>query len=764
MKRHLLQFTAVLFLGLAVLTIEGSGQKQKPRPKPIVSNLIIRAEKPLPPDKQRRLASFDKVWDTINLFYYDKAFGGLNWSRMYTDFKPRVLAAKSDIEFHRILEEMIGRLGRSHLAIIPPEYYQTLNEAKRESRSREAAAGRGGTPAGEEGGEEQDDELVPPSTRFGIGVEIRIIDGKVVITKVEEQSGAALVGLRKGFVIESINGVSMREMIDRITLFNPSRRVVTQYLPMQISALFLNGDADTSVLLTCLDEEDKAADYKVPRFSLNGRAVSLGPNYPEQFLQFEASSLSDDVGYIRFNVFGVPVIERFCDAIGEFKSKKAVIVDLRGNIGGIIGTIVGLMGMVTDKELPIGTSIYRHGEERLAARALGRNFKGKVVVLIDGQSMSSAEMFAAALKEGSRAVLIGEKTAGEALPAGSVRLETGAVLIYPVANFLTPKGRALEGTGLEPHISVPLTRASVFGGADPQLARALAVVKDESAFGRLLAAVPQAAAISTGGSGSGTGTGPGSPVPPPPPPPIAKPRPGDPAPKEMKLTRISTVASPGSPAAGKDQDSLATIKAFAAKLSANGKDISSYEASGFATVGRDGSQGTVDLAAWRERPGRFAIAITSDAAGEVRTIYNGKTMTTQTAYGLDRETAIATDLERVELFAPLFMAADPERFRSLKFEGIHDLEGRRVKVISGVTTDGFTAGMSFDAETNVLLTLALPGMMFTLGDYRPVNGIMVPFDLKMEPVMHVKLTHVKLNEKIEASHFEKKERCFDKTN
>jgi len=139
-------------------------------------------------------------------------------------------------------------------------------------------------------------------------------------------------------------------------------------------------------------------------------------------------------------------------------------------------------------------------------------------------------------------------------------------------------------------------------------------------------------------------------------------------------------------------------------------------------------------------------------------------MLTQTDYGFDRETPTDSDLERVELLAPIFFGSDPSRFKSLKFEGVHDLNGRKVNVISGVAVDGTSVGMSFDVETKLLATFTFPGMMYALGDYRSVDGIMIPFDLNFEPFMHVRLSHLKLNSKIEPSNFDKKERCFDKAN
>src|SRR5258708_40097288 len=124
-------------------------------------------------------------------------------------------------------------------------------------------------------------------------------------------------------------------------------------LAYEIIESFLNGPQDKSVFLTCLDEKDAAKEFTVPRLKLDGDAISISKNLPEQFLKYESQSLSADVGYIKFNVFAMPVIGKFCDSLTEFRDKKAIIMDLRSNPGGIIGSMMGLSGVLTDKPLTL---------------------------------------------------------------------------------------------------------------------------------------------------------------------------------------------------------------------------------------------------------------------------------------------------------------------------------------------------------------------------------------------------------------------------
>lgn len=731
---------ALLLLVLAALTVGAAAQKKKTRIKPIRATVTVSASNPTP--AQRRQEAFFMAWHTLDQHYFDKTFGGLDWNKIRKEYETRVKAARTDAAFHQILQEMIDRLGKSHLNIIVPEYFETLENAKVKARVRGkelAAEKRAAAGDAADDVSEDEDELFGDAARmrYGIGVELRMLADQVVITRIDKQSGAAIAGLKAGFVIDKINGVSLTDVVRQSVIAGNSLEEIRYLLPIEIVESFLNGDPETSVFLTCLDETDKPKEFTVPRLELAGEAISISKNLPEQFLKYEALSLSADVGYIKFNAFAIPVIGKFCDSLTEFGDKKALIVDLRGNLGGILGSMIGLSGMLTDRPLTLGTFVSRAGSAPFTAESRIKNFKGRIVLLVDGQSMSAAEMFTAGLQGSRRAVVVGERTGGQSLPAVWIKLSTGAVMVYPVADFITARGTSLEGTGLEPDHMVALDRRSLLQGIDPQLQKALVLTADESAFPKRPETKPEPVAdiISTSG-------------PPPPPPPKA-------------LTKLAPAPTP----APSDARSLKLIADFTAAVGGSPalKRISSYEVKGSVVIGENG-EADGDIYAARQFPDKAVIVINSPSMGETREIYNGKTSFLQADYGIDRSLYPNIDTTGVHLLSPFFNALDLEYLRGLKYEGEYEVEGRMRQVLSATSPSGHSVGLSFDVGTKMLVTFSLPGVLYTLSDYRRIDGVSIPFRIDMDRIMNIHLTSVTINPKLDASNFEKKEKCFDKAN
>lgn len=735
MKNRFFVRTAFLLLVAAPMSSGLTAQKKPVRIKPITANVIVSSSNPTP--SQRRMEAFNTAWTTLNQYYFDKTFGGLDWNTIRAEYEPKVRIAKTDRQFHQILDEMMNRLGKSHLAVIVPEYFEQLEAAQKQARVRgkqiAAAKFKGSAAAADDAGDEPDLFGDPSRFRYGVGVELRMLDNHIVISRVEKQSGAAIAGLKPGYIIDKINGVSVKEMIDKALIDGTSISDLRFMLPIQIGELFLNGEPDTSVFLSCIDETETAKEFVVPRLELAGEAISISKNLPQQFLRFEAFSLSPEIGYIKFNAFAIPVIEKFCTSLGDFGDKKAIIIDLRGNLGGILGSMIGLSGMVTDKSITLGNFVSRTGTTPFTAAAKNKNFKGKIILLVDGMSMSAAEMFTAGLQGQNRAIVVGERTGGQSLPAVWLKLSTGAVMVYPVADFITPKGISLEGTGLEPDYIVPLSRQMLLRGSDPQLDKAQSLAADDSAFKTKteVKPAPNTVAISDD-------------APPPPPP-----------------ARLFT-KPPSRPPAPSDAKSLKVIADY---LSAFGgldslNRISSYEAKGSAEIGSSDSS----LYAARQLPDKFVMVFNSPEMGEVREVYNGKTSFLQTDYGLDSELYPNLDTSRANLFAPIFDTLDANYLKALKYEGEYEIEGRKRHILSGVDSKGSAVGLSFDAGNKMLVTYTTAGILYTFSDYRKVEGVWLPFTIEMENIMTIKLASVTLNPKLEPTIFEKKEKCFDKAN
>jgi len=146
---------------------------------------------------------------------------------------------------------------------------------------------------------------------------------------------------------------------------------------------------------------------------------------------------------------------------------------LRGNPGGLLDAAVRI-GSYFVKEGPIVIERKKDGSERVYDRQ-GRYLLDDtpLVVLIDAGSASASEIVAGAIQDAGSGKLIGDKTFGK----GSVQLPNmlsdGSQLRVTIAHWFTPKNRAIDGVGLVPDITIPLTREDFAAKRDPQLDRAV---------------------------------------------------------------------------------------------------------------------------------------------------------------------------------------------------------------------------------------------------------------------------------------------------
>lgn len=719
------------------------------------------------PAQQQRYDTFVKVWSTVNDDYFDKTFGGLDWGGVWREFEPRVEKTKTDSELYELLEEMISRLNKSHFAIVPPDIYRAIETAKTAARLKEkerlaakgAQAGAGDGSDGDED-EEADEEDFDPTAKYGIGIELRLVNDRFWITRVLDGSSAQKAGLKTGYIVEKINDVSLKELLKKIEDRYKYKRNIRKLLASELVTWMLNGEEGSDVGLTYLNEKDELKDIRVDREKLTGRTVSIGTNYPEQYLNFEQRSIGEDVGYIRFNLFAVPIIADFCSALTAFKDKKALIIDLRGNHGGLFGALMGVSGMLSDKEVDLGTQIFRSGSEKLRASSKAKNFKGKMIVLVDEVSISSAEIFAAAMQEGGRAIVIGEKTAGEALPALSLSLPTGAVLIYPIANLKTPKGNYLEGAGVTPDIAVSIDRKALLDGRDLQMEAALKAIKENTGPPQPIPTPRPAFSIAIDAPAS----------PPPPakrPPDAAGP---DTARRDGESNRFTVTSGPGvssapAPAEIKDERSLEIIAQFLKKIGGENavRKIESYSIKGVSRMKLRGTEESGNISIYRRKPDNYSEISEINALGELREVYNKEGFVLQTDFGVLNEMSERLPFEKREALSPVLRIADPDYFKSLKYEGAFDREGRKAHVISAKGSDGDGVALAFDVETGLLVGYAGPYYTYSLGDYQKVQDILLPF-LIDRGVGVLTIYEIKVNSPIDESNFQKKVNCFDKPN
>jgi carboxyl-terminal processing protease len=234
------------------------------------------------------------------------------------------------------------------------------------------------------------------------------------------------------------------------------------------------------VKIVYLDDKDRPHETILTSEKLKGELSPMFGNFPPQYTEFETKRIANGagyIGYIRFNIFTAPVIEKLKAAISGFGDADGMIFDLRGNPGGLGGIATTIAGRICDRPGSLGVMKMRSGELRFAFFPQEKRYAGPVAVLIDGMSASTSEVFSGGIQEIGRAVIVGERSAGAALPSFIQKLPTGALFQFAVADFKTPKGVLIEGRGVIPDVEARYDRASLLAGRDAQLEAAVEQIR-----------------------------------------------------------------------------------------------------------------------------------------------------------------------------------------------------------------------------------------------------------------------------------------------
>ena len=388
---------------------------------------------------QLDLDSFEKVWTTIRDKHWQTKPGGLDWQAIHDEYRPRVEKAASRDEARAVIQEMLGRLKQSHFAIIPAVVYTVLDD--------EVETGAGTT-----------------------GIDARVLDGHAVVTNVDPGSPAAQQGVRPGWQIERTHGIDLDPLIKQ----GRSNPAVHELQLTRAVLARLSGPIGGKLDAVFLDGSGKTVNLTLDLTAPRGTSSAFG-NLPEQHVWFESKRIGQ-TAYVRFNLFlDLPrVMASFQQTVENCKTCDGLIIDLRGNPGGIGGMAMGMAGFLVDKpNQRLGTMYLRDSTLNFVVNPRAKAFAGPVAVLVDGCSASTSEIFAGGLKDLGRARVFGTPTAAAALPSAFERLPNGDGFQYAVANYISEGGQPLEGLGVSPDVVVELTRTALLAGHDAAIDAAL---------------------------------------------------------------------------------------------------------------------------------------------------------------------------------------------------------------------------------------------------------------------------------------------------
>jgi carboxyl-terminal processing protease len=188
------------------------------------------------------------------------------------------------------------------------------------------------------------------------------------------------------------------------------------------------------------------------------------------------------IGYLKIRSFGdSTTVDQVLSALdqGRQRSLRGWVVDLRGNPGGSLNAVIAAAaGFFDPSHAVIGYQVDRQRRQNplQVSQSLNLLNGATVIVLVDRDSASGAEIFAAALQEAKIATLVGSKTAGNVGVATQLTLPDESVLQVTEQRFVSPSGQQLDGVGVTPDVTVEMTDEDLQNDRDPQLAKALELV------------------------------------------------------------------------------------------------------------------------------------------------------------------------------------------------------------------------------------------------------------------------------------------------
>jgi len=396
--------------------------------------LAVPALAQLTPDqKQANLASFESVWTTIRDKHWEQNPGGLDWEAIHREYRPKMEATASTEAARAVIREMLGRLKQTHFAIFPAPVYQALDSS-------------------------QDGDGWP-------GFEVHVLDGKVIVTEVAQPKTNGEIKLGWEVLQEGLAPlISQLEADPAIHELQLERAVAAR----------LTGPVSAAHVIEFADETNTHVTRLVKLIPPRGEFSGFG-NLPPQPVWFESKKLGN-TGYIRFNMFLdlMHVMTEFGEAVQKCAHCDGLVIDLRGNPGGIGGMAMGMAGwLVSRPGMRLGTMYMRGATLNFAINPRTEAYGGPVAVLVDGSSASTSEIFAGGLKDLGRARIFGTRTAAAALPSVITRLPNGDGFQYAVANYISEGGKPLEGNGVVPDEEVKLTRETLLAGHDAVVDAAL---------------------------------------------------------------------------------------------------------------------------------------------------------------------------------------------------------------------------------------------------------------------------------------------------
>ncbi len=267
----------------------------------------------------------------------------------------------------------------------------------------------------------------------GLGIEIGMEAGVVKVISPIDDTPAEKAGIKAGDYIvkigkEQVQGKSLMEAVK-----------------------LMRGPVDTSIDLTIRRKNIK----KPLEFTIMRKIIEV------QSVKSEVLSKEKNIGYIRLKSFNENSDNQFLKSIKKFEKNskiKSYIIDLRNNPGGLLTQAINITDFFLDDGEIVSTKGRKVSETRKFFAKRGDEINGKpVIVLINNGSASASEIFAGALKDHKRAIILGENSFGKGSVQSIIPLGNGGGMRLTISKYYLPSGKSISEIGVTPDILVEET-------------------------------------------------------------------------------------------------------------------------------------------------------------------------------------------------------------------------------------------------------------------------------------------------------------------
>lgn len=282
----------------------------------------------------------------------------------------------------------------------------------------------------------------------GIGAEIGLKDGAVLVVAPLPDTPAARAGILAGDRIFAVDGKDV---------FGLSLDTVVR---------MIRGEKGTTVKLLISHEGDEAKELSIVRDVIEIKSVKW-------------TFRDDGIAYVEISAFNEDTTPLFNKFVKEAKGKelKGIIVDLRNNPGGLLDSALELSAYWLENKLILIEKFGDGTETKYDSDNNAPLKKNKTVILVNQGSASGSEILAGALQDNQAATIVGKQTFGKGSVQALKKLPDGSSVKVTIAKWLTPNGRSISDEGVAPDVVVEITKKDIEDKKDPQLDKAVELLK-----------------------------------------------------------------------------------------------------------------------------------------------------------------------------------------------------------------------------------------------------------------------------------------------